>query len=124
LALLAGCGSQTANEIPPTAAVRGKVLRHDQTPFPGGSIEFRSKGRTDLTLVGEIESDGTFSSLRTLSANEQAAGAVEGTYTVTVMPKLSGKPEDQHAMPIDVPGEFKIAASGENDLTIRLPRPQ
>jgi hypothetical protein len=114
-----GCGAGGASDLK-TYPVKGKVVRKDGRPFPGGAITFRAVANPSLTATGAInEQDGTFE-LHTLvvagSRNQKLPGAPAGEYTVLVIPAMG---KDQTASPpISVQKPSTVKAEGGNEFTI------
>src|SRR2546429_463577 len=81
LALCLGCPGHDAS-MPTTCPVTGTVTTELGQPYPGGSLQFRPDSNEDLTVLGDIEKDGTFR-LRTLKGSARVEGAPAGSYQVT-----------------------------------------
>jgi hypothetical protein len=116
-----GC---SASKLPKTYPAVGTVYEGGQ-PLKGGSIQFLATGRPEVGVIGEIKSDGTFE-LRTIKDNEQAKGAPEGEYHVTIRPALP--PHLAHDVMAAQKGmpEIKLTATvkvepKENTFKIELP---
>jgi hypothetical protein len=80
-----GCSSQ--EPMPVTYPVTGSVLRLSGTPYPGGAVQFHPESDEDLTVLGDIDKDGTFR-LRTIKGRQRVDGAPEGAYRVTIRPAI------------------------------------
>ena len=102
--------------MPVTYPVTGSVLSEQGKPYEGGALQFQPENNEDLTVLGEIEKDGTFH-LRTIQGSRRADGAPAGSYRVTIRPPIS---RDQRApfAEFTVPKTFQIEP-GENQLEIR-----
>jgi hypothetical protein len=117
----AGCSAPRASD-PKTFAVKGKVVRKDGRPFPGGAITFRSVKNPALTANGTISAqDGTFA-LHTLMVegrrNEKLLGAPAGEYTVLIIPAMG---KDQTANPpISIEKRYTVQAEDGNEFTITV----
>ena len=119
---LAGCGAQTAPP-PKTYEAKGKVVLANGQPYPGGTVEFRSKS-LPYNALGRINPDGTFI-LETMTDSGKIKGAVEGPFQVTILPDLSqdqtqsqgGVPE-----PITLSQSYTVKPDNSNDFTITLPK--
>ena len=83
-----GCGGTSAIAVPKTYPVRGKVFYKPDQPLTDGVIQFQSEADPNLTRMGEIGPDGTFS-LVTLFQNQRLEGTTEGRYHVTVIPRMA-----------------------------------
>jgi len=106
--------------MPPTFPVTGSVLYENGKPYQGGTVQFRSDSKDDLTILGGIKEDGSFQ-LRTLNGKKRAEGAPAGIYQVTIVPAL-GKDRKPLFVPFIVPSKFAIEPK-ENSLTIRANLP-
>jgi len=122
LASQSGCGGSAA-PLPETYPATGKVLQADGTAMTGGLVEFQSTAGPAATTNGEIQPDGTFT-LFTMVEGERLAGAIPGTYRVTIMPMMSDQAEEQHLVePISPPQTYEVKADGPNEFTIELKKP-
>src|SRR5262245_34303698 len=100
LAGVPGCGSG----IPKTFPVKGRVVWKGGKPVDDGRIEFRSLSEPDLTAVGEIGSDGTFT-LTTFKEGKTREGAVAGQHKVIVEPDV---PDGQRALVVVLPDPYTV----------------
>ena len=107
-----GCGQ---SDLPKTHPARGKVVSRSGQQLAGGTVQFQPVQDTQVSIVGEIGPDGTFT-LSTHKGKQTISGAVEGKYHVTVLP-LS--PPDRFVAPIHLPGVYTVTA-GENTFTLDL----
>src|SRR5688572_22509980 len=91
--LLAASGCRPAGPPgPKTYPVQGKVVYKNGQPYPGGAIEFRPTAGEPHNAVGVIGPEGSFK-LQTLGGNVPLAGAVEGTFQVTITPRIDQDPK-------------------------------
>jgi hypothetical protein len=108
---LIGCGPA----LPKTHPASGMVVYQDGRPIKGGgTIQFVSADDPTLRISGEIKPNGSFV-LRTVKDNEQAPGAPQGEYDVTVQPRGD-------VAPIAATQKQKIHP-GENQMKIEIPMP-
>jgi hypothetical protein len=108
---LVGCGPA----LPKTYPASGSVVYQSGKPIKGGgSIQFLSADDPTLRIYGEIKPNGSFV-LRTVKDNEQAPGAPQGEFAVTIQPRGD-------AAPIAATQKQKIQA-GENQMKIEVPLP-
>jgi hypothetical protein len=114
--LVAGCGGPKA---PPTYAAGGKVVYAGGGVLTGGAVQFQSEADANLSALGEIEKDGTFS-LYTIVDGKKMAGAVEGRYRALVIPPSGA---NQTVQPVALPELYTVKAEGGNHFTLTLPRP-
>ncbi len=77
---MSGCGKSA---LPKTYPAAGVAVFENGATLKGGSLTFINVGQATAIVIGEIHSDGSFH-LRTVKDNEQAPGAPEGEYEVTV----------------------------------------
>jgi hypothetical protein len=111
LGLLLALGCSKTADLPLTHPVKGKVVYTDGGVMSGGSIQFVSSPPDPLlTVTGVIDHDGYFT-LSTLKGSNKVAGAVEGTYQVTIVPPQTD--DHQPVMPVMLPGRYTVKA-GEN----------
>ena len=112
VALAAGC-----SEPPPpitTHAVTGRVTYKNGQPMAGGIVEFRSQRDQTLNMSAFTEDDGTFN-LVTIVNNQNAAGAIEGPFRVSVtLPIVEPIPTT-----IDL-SEPYVVETGDNHFEIQL----
>jgi hypothetical protein len=117
LLLLAGCGGGgKKDDLPATHPVKGRVVDAKGNPLKGGTVQFDSGKGEDLSVMGVINSDGTFS-VKTFRDKAERDGAPEGDYQVTVMFLLG----DSNAppAPYTMPNRFKVEPK-DNTLDIDL----
>jgi hypothetical protein len=119
LVVCLGCAPQAT--MPKTFSVKGKVVYKDGTPMDGGFIEFHSTTDPNLIANGDIQPDGTFK-LSTPTGNARAAGAPEGQYTVTVIPKIADQTRQSDTGPIEVRTPYTVKPDEGNDFTVTLDR--
>lgn len=113
LPIVGGCSSGRSEPKPTTQNVVGKVVLKDGSAFTkGGAVEFRHDEKEGVTAQGEIKPDGDFQ-LYTVTADHKVKGAVEGSYTVTIIPTAP----DQNVQPITLNKKYSVSA-GENQLTL------
>jgi hypothetical protein len=116
-----GCGSRGSTD-PKTYAVTGTVQYQNGSPFPGGLIEFRSTTQAGNAL-GNIAADGSFS-LHTLHNRKRLVGAAEGTYQVTITPRM-GQDQTTSGVPIPIELQDTFTVKPEaNKFTITIPQPR
>src|SRR5437870_3937346 len=88
LAVVVGC-KEPPKPMPTTYPVTGKVIYKKGGPIARATVTFRSAADIDTQMIcnGTTEDDGTFTltSLRT-SDKQEASGAPEGEYRVTIIP--------------------------------------
>ena len=121
VALLAWSGGcRRPPELPRTFAVKGKVVYKDGTPLAGGMVDFRPTGQAVVSVSGQVGPDGTFT-LTTRTDQGATAGAPEGEYSVTVMPRLDGDQTRTHGFrPAAVKRKVTVKPDDSNEFTIRL----
>lgn len=112
-----GCRHQREVNPPPMHPVQGKVTSASGRIPAGCQIQFMPDD-VRCTAEAVIGQDGSFA-LQTRYEGVVCEGAAEGTYTVTIIPPLSG-PSTGVAAPISLPGTITIKP-GENSITIPLP---
>jgi hypothetical protein len=84
VSLLIGCGgSKKTGGLPATYPVKGKVVDTKGNPLKGGSVQFDPGKAADMSVVGAIGPDGTYT-VKTFRDKLEADGAPEGDYEVTV----------------------------------------
>lgn len=111
--LMCGCSQRHEEPKPETHKVQGKVVYSGGKNYTdGGVIEFRHETQIGATSIGLIEPNGTFS-LQTSTAQHKVQGAMEGAYTVTIIPSAP----DQNVQPIPIKKKYNIA-TGDNNLTV------
>jgi hypothetical protein len=116
LCLLPAAGCRGRGALPPTYPAGGSVVYRGGQPFPGGTIEFVSLTDPSVAVSGEIQDDGTFA-LHTLKNTDRADGAAEGSYRVTVLPRL---PADQKPVrPLTLAATYKVEPK-ENVFRIEI----
>jgi hypothetical protein len=98
---------------PATQPVHGKVIRPGRPPLPGGIVQFHHTTDTSLTVVGQLQPDGTFR-LVTIKGKGRADGAPVGEYKVSIVP--AGK-DPAAGKPIHLPRTVKVV-EGKNELTL------
>src|SRR5688500_17008730 len=81
---LAGC-SGSRSDLPATYPVTGQVVDAKGSPLRGGTVQFETGWASDLTAVGVIRPDGTFT-VKTFRDEVEVSGAPEGEYQVTISP--------------------------------------
>ena len=101
---------------PATHAVTGGVVAKDGRPVVRGAIQFVGVGDTSFPSIGEIGSDGTFALRTNLADGRTLAGAVSGTYRVTIFPPADAPLTEPLISP---PQPYRVTA-GDNQLTIQL----
>ncbi len=110
---IGGCTKAHVEPKPQTQKVDGKVVLKDGSAFTkGGAIEFRHDEKEGVSAQGEIKADGAFQ-LYTVTAQHKVIGAVEGSYTVTIIPPAP----DQNVQPIAIRKKYSVAP-GDNQLTV------
>lgn len=89
---LPGCAKE---ELPASYPVRGKVVRKEGAPYPGGVIVFDSLVKHGFQGSGEIAEDGTFTlktiAIRSDGTSELIEGAIEGECKVSIIPSGNGR---------------------------------
>jgi len=115
LALGLGC-SRRDTSMPATYPVTGTITTERGQPYPGGSLQFRPDSNEDLTVLGDIEKDGTFR-LRTLKGSDRAEGAPAGSYQVTIYAALG--PDRKALFPTFTAAKKYRVEPGENHFEIR-----
>lgn len=123
VAVTAGCGSRPSTD-PKTYPARGKVVSTNGQPaFVGGLVEFRSTTQPH-NASGLIGADGSFT-LGTVGDRDRLPGAVEGTFQVTLLPKLGDQtagPAGQQ--PYTLPQPVTVKPDAGNDFTLTVPGPR
>jgi hypothetical protein len=113
----AGCSSTPPNPPPKTYPVKGKVVSQKTgQPLSGGSIQFESTGKTPVSVLGEIQSDGSFTVI-TLHDKQRLDGAPEGSYRVSVGPPQT----DQQVPAVIIEKVFQVKPEGPNEFKIEVP---
>lgn len=117
LVAVAGCGPSLP--APPTVLpVSGTVLLAGK-PVTSGQVQFTKDGDTTLTVIGDVQSDGTFTLQTKLIDGRKLPGAVAGTYRVTFNPPYGQ--DRKAALPVVTLTEpFVVKADGENRFTVKL----
>jgi len=115
--LLVGCaGGKKSSDLPTTHPVKGKVLDAKGNPLKGGTVRFDPDKAGDLTVIGVIGTDGSYT-VKTFRDKNEMVGAPEGEYQVTVaFPLGEGNAPPP---PVALPKKFKVEAK-ENTLDIDL----
>jgi hypothetical protein len=113
LLVLIGCAGE---QLPTTYSVTGKAYDMEGNPLAEGMVQFKHPSDTTLSIVGEIDKEGSFA-LKTLKGKWTLKGAPEGEYEVVVLP---GVPKGQHAaLPeITFPQSFRVEPK-ENTFELR-----
>jgi hypothetical protein len=122
LLLAPGCARE---EMPKTYAVKGKVVRKDGKPLPGGDIVFTSTTDPELRGYGIIQKDGTFT-LGTIGhtsrgGSELLKGAVEGEFYVNIRPGRGGgddPPIGGGKAAFTLKKTYKVEAKENNEITV------
>jgi hypothetical protein len=113
----AGCSAPSSEPVPKTYPVKGKVVSsRTGKPLTGGSVQFETTGKTPVSVLGDIQPDGSFS-LFTLHKKQRLDGAPEGPYHVSVAPPQT----DMQEPAIVIEGVFQVKPDGTNDFTIQIP---
>jgi hypothetical protein len=113
----AGCSSTPADPPPKTYPVKGKVTsRATGKPLTGGSVQFETTGKTPVSVLGDIQSDGSFT-VFTLHNKQRLDGAPEGSYHVGVVPPQT----DQQVPAVVIEQVFQVKPDGTNDFKIEVP---
>jgi hypothetical protein len=119
--LAAGCaGGRKTGDIPETHPVKGKVIDAKGNPLKGGAVQFELDQPADMTIVGSIENDGTYS-LKTIRDKSESPGAPPGEYQVVVTLPI-GTDGNAPPPPVTLSKKFKVEAK-ENTLDIDLKKP-
>lgn len=111
---LTGCGEEKPTYTLDTIPVKGRVVDASGQPVPAGTIEFISAEDPERSASGEIV-NGDF----TISTNYHGTkldGAAAGTYSVMVIPPMSGS---QSETPVELPERVSIEDSAP--LQLQLP---
>lgn len=115
--LIVGCGGGTkTGSIAKTYPVTGKVVDAKGKPLTGGTVQFETGQAGDMTITGNIGSDGSYT-VKTFRDKDQADGAPEGEYQVTVMPPLGS--DNAAPAPVTLSKKFKVEAK-DNTFDIDL----
>lgn len=101
LAYLVGCAEQAPIDRPDTVPVSGTVT-HKGAPVEGAAVTFSPAEGTGYASIGTTNGSGSF----TLQSQWGAAGAVPGSYKVTIT-KTEASPEEE--------GEVVDAALGDDE---------
>lgn len=118
LGLVVGCSGRR-DDLPQTYPVTGTLRFADRRPFLGGQLTLTS-GSTQLTIAGQVGSDGAFS-LETLKGTTKVAGAPEGTYQATFYPTIPhDRPSDLR--PTALPEPIHVGPN-ENRLELSVDPP-
>lgn len=110
--LASGCSQQNR---PTTYPVTGTVLWQDGQPVRGGMVEFRPSAVPNVTTLGQLQPDGSFS-LHSIFGNQKVPGATEGEHQVTVFPPSSGHERTSFLLP----QKYTVKADQENHFVIKL----
>jgi hypothetical protein len=102
--------------MPVTYPVTGTVLMLRGTPYSGGAVQFHPERDEDLTVLGDIDKDGTFR-LRTIKGRQRVDGAPEGAYRVTIRPAM-GSDQKAPFAEFTVDKVYQIEPT-DNNLEIR-----
>jgi len=116
MVFLAGCPGNS--DLPKTYPVKGKVVDAKGAPVKGGSVMFESGQATNISIVGVIQEDGTFS-LNTYRDKTELPGAPEGEYRVKIMLPITDG--NNPPPPVTLPKPFRVEAK-DNDCQVKLPR--
>jgi hypothetical protein len=111
-----GCSGRGAGAVPATYPADGLVTYKDGRPFTGGTIQFQPVGDSSFSVVGEIQENGSFT-LHTIKNQSKAAGAVPGTYRVTITPPL---PADHRPVQPIMPADTYQVEAKDNHFTLSL----
>ncbi len=111
--LCVGC-SRNNPKFQKTVPVRGTVVLANGSPVTAGLITFHPKDLTKGDAWGMIGSDGRFE----LGTYKKDDGAMLGTYTVTVEPKVYDK--NGNLRPANVPIPKKYTSAETSDLTVEI----
>jgi hypothetical protein len=114
--IAAGCAGTKA---PKTYTAKGKIVYTDGKPLAGGLIQFEPDKDAGASIYGEVGPDGTFS-LYTLFDGQKVSGAVEGKYSVLVVPPIAAS---QAVQPVTLPDRYTVQPHDGNEFTITIPRP-
>jgi hypothetical protein len=115
--LLVGCSdSGKSGGLPATYPVTGKVVDANGNPLKGGTVQFDAGKGADLSVLGVIGADGTYT-VKTFRDKQEADGAPEGEYQVTVTFLLGGT--NAPPAPVTLTSRFKVEAR-DNTLDIDL----
>jgi hypothetical protein len=115
--------------LPDVHPVRGKLVFPDGQPVPGGMVKFEAESDGSIVAIGDIGRDGTFT-LSTFKVGVRSPGAIAGAHRVTVIfPDGFGGP----ARPDGIPTGGALSTvllqpctiqTGENDVTLTVPKPR
>lgn len=117
LALLVGCTSEPDIPKPVTQPAKGTLISRAGQPVNNGMIELVATSGEPKTASAEVKADGSFELSVMTADGQKFAGAEEGEYRVTYIPRMS---EAQTEVPVDLPQPVKIVP-GENKLELKLP---
>lgn len=117
LVILCGCTEEPKTPAPTTHPASGKLTTKGGEPIDNGLIQLVATSGEPKTASGEVKADGTFELGVMTGDGQKFAGAEEGEYRVTYMPRMS---EAQTEVPVDLPQPVKIVP-GENRLELKLP---
>jgi len=121
LLALTACGCSSHGSIPGTTyPADGSVAYKDGRPFPSGTIQFQPVNDASFSVVGEIQENGSFT-LYTLKNQSKVAGALPGTYRVTIMPLIPA--DHQMVQPIFPATTYQVEAK-DNHFTLALDPPR
>lgn len=115
IVLVAGCGR---TDGPKTYPVTGQVVFKQGQPLRGGMLQFQSLDFPNVTTVGEIKPDGSFS-LYTVAGTTKLPGAVPGKHQVTVILPPNKRNEN---IPVRLSQQVVVKADDTNAITIKLPQ--
>lgn len=115
-ALAAGCGSGA----PKTYPVEGKIVFKDNQGnvrlLRGGMVRFQSVDDPEITGVGEIEDDGSFS-IGMIYKEKALSGIPEGKYKVRIEPPV----DDDEGKPLEGLIDPKFGDFNQSNLTFTVP---
>ena len=106
---------------PKTYPVQGRVVFKDGQPMTGGAVEFRPSDPAAPISTGEVGPDGNFS-LNCVVGTRKVAGAVAGTFQVTVMPPQSR--EQSGGRPVQLSKPYTVKEDDSNNFTLTIDRPK
>jgi hypothetical protein len=117
-AVVSGCTSGD----PKTYPLKGKVVFKGGLPVTGGSIAFEStSGDPPWRAGGQIEPDGTFTSVSTLGPDgKELKGLVGGTHRVRIDLGRGGD-RGEDASKVSVPARY--LSFEKSNLTVQIPAP-
>ena len=109
-----GCGAE--EKRPDTVPVTGQIVFQGGKPLSGGLVQFCALDKSQLTIMGEVQSDGNFA-LMTSAGRGKARGAVPGDYKVIILPASDKKTVE----PVSLKDKITVRATGENRLSLTIP---